>query len=231
MKILALDTATRSCSVALMDDEQVIAEYTVAHGDTHSRYVMGMFHEILRAVRWAMDDLDGFAVTTGPGSFTGLRIGLSTIKGLALAVDRPVVGISSLEALAYPFSVTGKLICPMLDARRQEVYAAFYRYTDLRLEFVSPPVAVRPTKALDGIHEPCIFAGDGALAYRDQIMGNLGPLAIFANQHMVRASAVGHLAIARFRANQTNDPGDLEPLYLRSSDAEKNLKVPASGKA
>jgi len=229
MKILALDTASKTCSAALMDDHVLVCEYTLRHGDTHSRYVMGMIHEIFRISGCAIHDLDGFAVTTGPGSFTGLRIGLSTIKGLALAVGRPVVGVSSLEALAYPFSGTDRLICPMLDARRQEVYAAVFRYTRLKLECVSPPVVIPPARAVHGIGEPCVLMGDGALAYQDLIKAELGPLAVFANQHVIRASSVGHIALERFLAHQIDSIEAIEPLYLRKSDAEKNLKTCISG--
>lgn len=228
MKILALDTASKSCSVALLDDREAVVEYTLTHGDTHSRYVMGMIHEVLRAVWWSMQDLEGVAVTIGPGSFTGLRIGLSTVKGLSMAAGLPVVGVSTLEALAYPFSTSEKLLCPMLDARRKEVYAALYRYNGSMMECVSRPKAVPPLGVLNRITEPCILTGDGAQAYHDLIIEALGPLAVFANQHIIRAASVGHIAMVRFKSGKTDSPGALEPLYLRSSDAEKNLKTPTS---
>lgn len=234
MNILAVDTATKSCSVAVVNEKTIVSEYTVNHKDTHSKFVMGLIHEILAISHLTVKDLDGFAVTIGPGSFTGLRIGLSTVKGLALATGKPVVGVSSLAALAFPVCiptsspVTGSsaLICPMLDARRDEVYTGGYRFNGTTLINELPPRAVRPDFAVKDINEPCIFVGDGAIAYAELIKSNLGPLAVFANfpGHVIRASAVGHIAMARFKNKDTDDPGRLKPVYLRKSDAEKNLK-------
>ncbi|MBC2716700.1 MAG: tRNA (adenosine(37)-N6)-threonylcarbamoyltransferase complex dimerization subunit type 1 TsaB [Desulfobacteraceae bacterium] len=227
MKILAVDTATKSCSVAVIDEKSVISEYTVNHKDTHSKFLMGMIRDILDICHLTVKDLDGFAVTIGPGSFTGLRIGLSAIKGLALATGKPVVGASSLEVLAYQISGSDKLICPMLDARRNEVYTARYRFKDQKLESEQLPLAVSPDKAIENINEPCIVVGDGSMLYQDLIKSTLGPMAVFANftQHIIRASTVGQIAIQRFKSNDTDDAGLIEPFYIRKSDAEKNLKA------
>ena len=231
MKILAVDTATRTCSVAVVDEESVISEYTVNHQDTHSKFLLGMIHDILDICRLTVNDLDGFAVTIGPGSFTGLRIGLSTIKGLALATAKPVVGASSLEALASQISGSDKLICPMLDARRKEVYTARYRLRGLKLESEQLPLAVSPEKAIENINTPCIMVGDGSMLYQDLIKSSLGPMVVFANftQHIIRASTVGHIAMQRFKSNDTDDVRRIEPFYIRKSDAEKNLRINHSG--
>ncbi len=227
MKILAVDTATKSCSVAVIDKKSVISEYTVNHDDTHSRFLMGMIRDILDIGHLTVKDIDGFAVTIGPGSFTGLRIGLSAIKGLALATGKPVVGVSSLEALAYQFSDSDKLICPMMDARRKEVYSARYRFTDQKIESGQLPVVVSPEKAIEKINEPCILVGDGAVVYQDLIKSTLGPMAVFANfaRHTIRASIVGEIAMQRFKSNDSDDASLIEPFYIRKSDAEKNLKT------
>ena len=234
MNILAVDTATKTCSVAVVNEKTLISEYTVNHKDTHSKFVMGLIHEILGISHLAVKDLDGFAVTIGPGSFTGLRIGLSTVKGLALATGKPVVGVSSLAALAFPICIptsapiNGKnaLICPMLDARRNEVYTGTYRFNSMTLINEQSPRAVRPDEAINDIDEPCIFVGDGAITYAELIKNKLGPLAVFANFPglVIRASVVGHIAMERFKNKDTDDPGLLKPVYLRKSDAEKNLK-------
>jgi len=223
MNILAVDTATQSCSVAVVSEKSVIAEYTVNHKDTHSRFVLAMIDDLLKICHLTVKDLDGFAVTIGPGSFTGLRIGLSTVKGLALAVGKSVAGISSLEALAYAVSGREGLICPMLDARRQEVYTGRYRFRDMTLINEMPPQAVSPDIAVENIDEPCIFIGDGAMVYADLIRKNLGQLAVFPNlfQHTIRASAVGLIAVERFMADDTDDPDHLKPFYIRKSDAQK----------
>ena len=227
MKILSVDTATKSCSVAVIDDKAVISEYTVNHQDTHSKFLMGMIHTILNICHLTAKDLDGFAVTIGPGSFTGLRIGLSAIKGLALATDKPVVGISTLEVLAYQIFGSDKLICPMMDARRNEVYTARYHFKNQKLESKQLPQAVSPDKAIENINEPSIFVGDGAALYQDLIKNTLGPMAVFTNftQYYIRASTVGQIAMHRFMSNDIDDVSLIEPFYIRQSDAEKNLKA------
>ncbi len=227
MKILAVDTATKSCSVAVIDEKSVISEFSVNHNDTHSKFLMGMIRDILSICHMSVNDLDGFAVTIGPGSFTGLRIGLSAVKGLALASVKPIVGVSSLEALAYQVFGSDKLVCPMMDARRSEVYAARYRFKNLKLEIEKPPMALSPEEAIENINESCILVGDGAILYQDLIRDVLGPTAVFTNftQHLIRASTVGHIAMQRFKANDTDDVSLIEPFYLRKSDAEKNIKA------
>lgn len=223
MNILAVDTASRTCSVAVMEDGQVAAEFTAHHRDTHSRFLMDMIDQSLAVSRFTLVDMDGFAVTIGPGSFTGLRIGLSTVKGLALAMDRPVVGIGTLEALAFPFAFSGKLICPLLDARRQEVYAALYRPGGGRLAPLKPAFVACLDDVLLEVREPCMFVGDGAAAYRDRILEVLPDRALIADAvyHPVRASAAAALAMPRLLAGQADDPAALTPWYIRSSDAVK----------
>ncbi|MCD6585995.1 MAG: tRNA (adenosine(37)-N6)-threonylcarbamoyltransferase complex dimerization subunit type 1 TsaB [Desulfobacteraceae bacterium] len=233
MKILAVDTATKSCSAAVIDDKSIISEYTVDHQDTHSKFLMGMIHAILDICHLTVKDLDGFAVTIGPGSFTGLRIGLSAIKGLALATGKPVVGVSTLEVLAYQVFGTEKLVCPMMDARRNEVYTARYHFkdqnyfNDQKIECTQLPWVASPDKAIENINEPCILVGDGSMRYQELIKTTLGPMAVFANftQHVIRASTVGHIAMQQFKLNDTDDVSRMEPFYIRKSDAEKNLKI------
>lgn len=231
MKILAVDTATQRCSVALVDDKSVISEYSVDHKDTHSKFVMGMIHEVLTTSGLTVDDLNGLAVTVGPGSFTGLRIGLSTVEGLAFAGGKPVTGISTLEALAYALYGTQLLICPILDARRKEVYTGRYRFHGQNLVCASPPMVVGLRESLADIRTSAIFIGDATDAYRDMIDHCLGELAVFAppSQNYIRASVVGHLAMVRFTMEGAVDPAQLTPVYLRKSDAEKKFKTRISG--
>lgn len=229
MKILSLDTASRSCSVAVVDDETVIVELTVNHGKTHAKVLMGMIQRALEMADAAISDVDGFAATIGPGSFTGLRIGLSTVKGFAVAAKKPVVGVSTLEALAYGFSFSQKLICPMLDARRGEVYTAGYRFDGHNIITVFEPRAIAPDLAVENIEESCILVGDGAVKYKDVFWDKIGLLTTFANpaQNLIRASNVARLAIPRFEKNDTDDVGRLVPFYIRKSDAKKNIKSSA----
>jgi len=226
MKILSLDTASQSCSVAIVADKTVIAELTVNHGKTHAEVLMGMIQRALEMGDVSISDVDGFAATIGPGSFTGLRIGLSTVKGLAVATKKPVVGVSSLDALAYVFSFSQKLVCSMMDARKGEVYTAGYRFEESKIITVFEPRVTRPDLAVKNIKEPCILVGDGAVKYKDIFLDKIGPQVLFANpeQNLIRASNVASLAMPRFEKNDTDDVGSLVPYYIRKSDAEKNIK-------
>ena len=225
MKILALDTATDSCSVAATDDGRVAAELTIRKNQTHSKHLMEMVHSVLQIAGFGAADLDGLAVTIGPGSFTGLRIGISTIKGLAHALGKPVVGVSTLQALARQCSQTSSLICPMLDARKGEVYAATYRFNADQLVQKTKARAMIPEAVAEDIKSPCLFIGTGARLYRQSIGAVVGDLARFvsAGQNMIRASSVAFLSMPRFEANDTDPIADLIPQYIRKSDAELNF--------
>ena len=130
MKILGIDTSTSCGSVGLIDGDSVIAEYLIDIPVTHSERLLGSIEHVLRQAGCSTGELDGWAISLGPGSFTGLRIGVSTIKGLAFATQKPVAGVPTLDVLAFNISPTPYLICPVLDARKGEVYAAFYRYEE-----------------------------------------------------------------------------------------------------
>ena len=226
MKILAVDTATTSCSAAIMTgDGSLLAELTKVDTRTHSIHLMTMINTVYNLAGLAVADMDGFAVTVGPGSFTGLRIGISTIKGLAWSLEKPVVGVSSLDALAWQCTQSAYLICPLLDARKKEVYFCRYRFKDGELLKEKSEQVAAPDQALDDIHEPSLFIGNGALLYRDKISARLGGLAQFASatHHVIRASSVAGLSISRFNGAKTDDITLLVPHYIRKSDAE--LKV------
>ncbi len=222
MKILAADTAAKTCSVAIADNHTLVCELTVHHQTTHARFLMGMVDDVLKTAGLSMSDIDGFAVTQGPGSFTGLRIGISAFKGFAVAAQKPVVGVSSLLALAYPFSSVSMLICVMMDARKGEVYTQRVRFRKNAIETVLSASVLSPRKALSGIEEPCLFVGEGALLYRELIQSETDGKAVFArpDQHVIHATAVAGLAMLRFEKNDVDDVSELAPVYLRKPDAE-----------
>lgn len=222
MKILALDTATMSCSTAIIDGGIIRAELTTINNQTHSKHLMTMIDTVCTMSGIEMAEMDGFAVTIGPGSFTGLRIGISTIKGLAWSLGKPVVGISSLEALAWQSAPVPYLICPLLDARKHEVYAGRYRYSGGELLKKGDELVSSPLDVIDDIREPCVFIGSGAALYRKEISNNLGGLAIFAGQRKdnIRASAIAELGVQRFINNRVDEAAQLVPHYIRKSDAE-----------
>ena len=225
MKLLAIDTATQSCSVAVTNEGALSAELTIVKSQTHSKHLMELIHSALEIAGFHVADLDGLAVTIGPGSFTGLRIGISTIKGLAYALARPVVGISTLEALAWQCGPTSYLICPLLDARKGEVYGATYAFNTGQLIQKTAPRVTVPEAAVEGLKSPCVFIGTGARLYRQDIVAAMGRLAHFVpeGQNTIRASSVAFLSMTRFKANDTDEVAGLVPHYIRKSDAELNF--------
>ena len=174
MRILALDTATTSCSTAIVDNGVVRAELSTVNNQTHSKHLMTMIDTVCAMSGVEIEAIDGFAVTLGPGSFTGLRIGISTIKGLAWSLKKPVVGISSLEVLAWQCTPVSHLICPLLDARKHEVYGCRYRYSDGELRKEGGELVAAPAELIDDIQEPCLFIGSGAALYQKEISHQLG---------------------------------------------------------
>jgi tRNA threonylcarbamoyladenosine biosynthesis protein TsaB len=227
MKILAVDTATKSCSVAVIDEESVLAESTIINDQTHSRHLLNVIDIVIGEADLKISQLDGFAVSIGPGSFTGLRIGVASIKGLAFSLNKPVVGVSSLETLAFQCIPQPYLICPIIDARKQEVYFCRYRYKKEGLKKEGPERVASPVQAVSGIREPCVFIGNGAMQYQALILKELGKMAHFVaeNQHTIQASAVARLSLPRFKRQETDDVHLLVPHYIRKSDAELNIKA------
>jgi tRNA threonylcarbamoyladenosine biosynthesis protein TsaB len=225
MKILALDTATDSCSVAATDDGALSAELTIRKSQTHAKHLMKLIDSVLEIAGFGVGDLDGLAVTIGPGSFTGLRIGISTIKGLAHALAKPVVGVSTLKALAWQCGYTSDLICPLLDARKGEVYGATYRLHEGRLIQKTGPRVMIPDAVVEDITSPCVFLGTGARLYRQKIVAAAGALAHFVpeGQNRLRASSVAFLSMPKFEADDTDEIAGLVPHYIRKSDAELNF--------
>jgi tRNA threonylcarbamoyladenosine biosynthesis protein TsaB len=232
MKILAVDTATRSCSVALMNEDHLVAEFTLARRQTHSRHLMAMIADLLHASGETPAAIDGFAVTLGPGSFTGLRIGSSTVKGLAEALQRPMAGVSTLAALAMQALPANKLVCPVIDARRKEVYAGAYRLKNGVPTAVAEEQVLTPEQVAARFDEPCLYIGDGALLYRERLLKPDGndEVSAIASVHVIHAAAVARLARPFFLSGLGRDPADFVPIYLRRSDAEQTRSTCSKGK-
>ncbi|MFZ5569815.1 MAG: tRNA (adenosine(37)-N6)-threonylcarbamoyltransferase complex dimerization subunit type 1 TsaB [Thermodesulfobacteriota bacterium] len=237
MIVLAVDTASRSSSVAVLEEDSLLVETTLVNRETHSRHLMDMIHGVMGLAGLRPDRVELFAVTVGPGSFTGLRIGISAVKAMAFARGRPVVGISTLDALAEPFRHRDGLVCPMLDARREEVYSSCYRVQSGSLHKLFEEQARRPASLLADIPGSCLFVGDGARAYRRDIEAALGGKALFGSpeQDGVRAAVVGRMGVHLFQQGRNGNPADLVPCYIRRSDAEthadrgKREKVAGAG--
>lgn len=226
MRILSIDTAATTGSVAVVAGETLLAEFTIARQETHSRRLMNMIEGALEMAGLGLTDMDGLAFTRGPGSFTGLRIGLSVIKGLAIVSGKPLVGVSSLEVLAHQAPDRSRLIFPMMDARNKEVYFAGYRFSEGIFRRVADEAAVSPEAAADAITEECQLIGDGAYRYKTLLEERLGSRAEFAppDDGIPRALTVARLSVPRFETGQTDDVRSVVPVYLRKSYAQKPRK-------
>lgn len=222
MKLLAIETATALGGVAIMDDELLVAESRVNVKATHSERLLTEVDHALLSARLTIGDIDVFALSIGPGSFTGLRVGLSTVKGLLYATGKRVVTVPTLEALARNITFTALPLCPLLDARKREVYAGLFRWQEGALVRIISEQAIALETLLAKLAEPVVFLGEGALLYRRTIEEGMGERALFAEpRDMVPSPAsVAALGMERARAGAFEDPLLLTPLYLRKSEAE-----------
>jgi tRNA threonylcarbamoyladenosine biosynthesis protein TsaB len=228
MIVLGVETATGVGSVAIVNDKGIIGEFTLNVSLNHSERLLPIIDQLLKNSDISLSRIDGLVVSLGPGSFTGLRIGISTIKGLSLASEKPVVGIPTLDGLAhhYPFAET--LVCPMLDAKKKEVFAALYRWnSSFELQKITSDLAISPQKILQNINERVVFLGDGSRVYESLIKEFLGSKALFAPPHLghPRAATIACLGLEELKKGNTLALNNLAPLYIRSPDAERNMKT------
>jgi tRNA threonylcarbamoyladenosine biosynthesis protein TsaB len=211
----------------VIEDQHLRAELTMDIGDTHSTHLMTLIDQVTKSAKVNIADVDGFAVTRGPGTFTGLRIGVGSLKGLALATGKPIVGVSSLAALATQACCSDSLICSMIDARREQVYCRCYRCKDNETaDPCSPERVCALSEAIGCIGEPALFIGSGAVLYASHIRAHLGTLARFAPSlhHTIRASTVALMGREKLINGNTEDLSGFVPTYLRKSDAQVNLE-------
>lgn len=223
MNILAMDTSTLTATVAVMNENRLVGEFTVCNKLTHSQIIMPMLDELLKKISLDISDIDVFATSVGPGSFTGLRIGMASIKTLAQALDKPIVGVSSLDAVAENFCCTDYMICSIMDARHGEVYNALY----LNGEEITESRAININALLGELeNKKVIFAGDGALIYGELInsFGNKDWRTAPPNLIMPRASSVAASALKRAQKGDYDSPFTLNPSYLKKSQAERELE-------
>lgn len=221
MKILAVDTSSNCSSVSLSDGSTLLGECLLGEDRCNSGRLMDSISGLLQAARLTPDGVDAFAVSLGPGSFTGVRVGIATVKGLAMATGKPVVGFSSLAMLAMNLPYCSEQVAPMFDARKGEVYAALYRCGSLP-DAIEPDAVLSPEDFLDRIKHPTVFVGDGAVRYRELIGSTLGELAVFPPWHanLPRACAGAVIAREAAREGKFTPLARLNPTYLRASEAE-----------
>ena len=223
MRILALDSSGLVATVAILEDDQTLAEYTVNYKKTHSQTLLPMLDEIVKMTEFDLSTIDAIAVAGGPGSVTGLRIGSATAKGLGLALNKPLVHVPTVDGMAYNLYGNAGLICPMMDARRSQVYTGLYRFTQA-FEIVEAQMAISVEELIAKLNgEEVTFLGDGVPVYRGQLEEGLTVPYRFAPAHAnrQRAAAVGALGMRYYAEGKTESATEHQPDYLRLSQAER----------
>jgi tRNA threonylcarbamoyladenosine biosynthesis protein TsaB len=218
LHVLAIDTTTPHGSVALAEEETVLGEIRFHAADRHSSHLLPAVEFLLKTLGLGPGRLDGCAVTVGPGSFTGLRVGLSTAQGLALAAGAPCLGVSALDVLAMRIAGSAETLVAMIDAFRDEVYAAVYE-RDAKAR--SAPVLAAPEALLEGLPEKAAFIGDGALRYAERIRA-LRPRALFPSRSLYLAGTLARMAAPRLAAGEGIPAAELRPLYLRAPNIRRS---------
>ncbi len=238
MKVLAIDSSGLTASVAVVEDSRTIAEYTVDYKKTHSQTLLPMIDEVAKMTELELSDIDAIAVSGGPGSFTGLRIGSATAKGLGLALDKPLIHVPTVDGLAYQVYGCGDIICPIMDARRNQVYTGIYTFSAkagkkegtrevepvfqvLRMQMA---IAVEDLiRRLNNYNRPVVFLGDGVPVYREMLSAGLKVPYSFAPSYMnrQRAAVIGALGIRYYKAGKYETAMEHQPEYLRQSQAER----------
>ena len=229
MKILAIDSSGLVASVAVVCDGDLVGEFTVNHKKTHSQTLLPMLDELAKMIEMDLNTIDAVAVAGGPGSFTGLRIGSATAKGLALALNKPIVHVPTVEALAYNLCGHRDIVCPIMDARRNQVYTGLYRFNGNQMETVRGQCAVdirEIVEDLNGMGKTAVFLGDGVSVYRQFIEEYAKASYSFAPPHLnrQRAGAVASLAAQYYIEGKLTDAAAEKPEYLRLSQAERERR-------
>ena len=229
MRILAIDSSSNVASVAIVEEEKIIGEYTINNKITHSQTLLPMIDDMFKVSEIELDTIDAIAITSGPGSFTGLRIGSATAKGLGQALNKPLVEVPTLNAMAYNFFETDKIICPIMDARRNQTYTAAFKIVGEELKEIIEGCAVSIDELinkLNELNEDVIFVGDGIPVFKEYIEANLVKKAVFAPTHLnrQRAGSVGALALKYLADGKTVTANDFRPDYFRKSQAEREME-------
>ena len=223
MKILALDTTAEVCSVALCEGDRLVAEFSVNTGNTHSQTLLPAVEQVLEIAETSIDEVDAFACSTGPGSFTGVRIGVATVKGLAYGKNKPCVSVSTLDALAYNLQGYNGILCPVMNARRNQVYNALFECCDGVITRLCPDraLAIRELdEELSGMDKPVYLCGDG---YDITLRGfqKTKPVFVPVRQRLQSAYSVAACALSSIEDGKTLTDAEIVPIYLRPSQAER----------
>lgn len=226
MTILALDSSGLVASVAILTDDSITAEYTINFKKTHSQTLLPMLDTIVSMVELDLSKIDAIAIASGPGSFTGLRIGSSTAKGLGLALKKPLISIPTIEGLAFNLFGTDKIICPIMDAKRNQVYTGLYEFKKDEFITLSEQKAVSIEEIVNELNllsREVIFLGDGVEVYKDIIQEKITVPFLFAPAHLTkqRASAIATLGKMYYENGVIEEAAEHKPTYLRLPQAER----------
>lgn len=230
MKILALDSSGLVAGVAVVEDDNLLAEYTMNYKKTHSQTLLPMLDDIVKRIELDLNTIDAIAVAAGPGSFTGLRIGAATAKGLGLALKKDIISIPTVDGLAYNLVGSAADVCPLMDARRNQVYTGLYRFhqeeMDYGMECLVKQCAVDIGDIIAKINEnghAVVFLGDGVAVYREQIKSLCKVPFSFAPAHLnkQRAASIGALGLRYLKEGKTETAAMHRPEYLRLTQAER----------
>ena len=240
MIILGIDTSTNHGSVAIAKDGRLLSESFLPSNNSYSKTLISSIDNLSKRCKIGINDIDGFAVSIGPGSFTGLRIGLSTCKGFNLATGKPIIPVGTLDAIVESFlsdpeflnsailnPQSAILLCPILDAKKGEVYASIYKYEEEKIKNITDDMAINPEKLCEKINEPVIFFGEGIKSYGDFIKNKLNGLAHFYNdaQKNSVAASIALLGGKKIERGDIEDSTLLKPRYIRRSEAEIKLSL------
>lgn len=234
MKILAIDSSGLTATVALVCDGVMTAEYTTNFKKTHSQTLLPMIDEIVKMTGTELADMDAIAIAAGPGSFTGLRIGASTAKGLALVLKKPIIPVPTVEGLAYNFYGSSRMICPIMDARRSQVYTGLYTFEGENFRVLSDQKAVSIEEIITEVNEigrPVVFLGDGVPVFKEKIQKMAQVDVLFAPPHlcMQRAAAVAVRGEVLYQEGKHETAAEHKPVYLRKSQAEREREAAQKG--
>lgn len=226
MRVLGLDSSGLVASVAVVEDNNMLAEYTVNYKKTHSQTLLPMLDEIAGMIELDLQTIDAIAVAGGPGSFTGLRIGSATAKGLGLALKKPLIQVPTVDGLAYNLYGCKDVVCPLMDARRNQTYTGLYEFDRDGMHILEPQCAVGIDEIVDKINKlgrPVMFLGDGVPVFADFIKANCKVPFSYAPAHMnkQRAAAIAALGAVYYRDGKVQTAQEHQPDYLRLSQAER----------
>lgn len=233
MRILAIDSSGLVATVAIVENDNMLAEYTVNYKKTHSQTLLPMLDEVVKMIEIDMETIDAIAVSGGPGSFTGLRIGSATAKGLGLALSKPLIHIPTVDGLAYNLYGSDRLICPLMDAKRNQVYTGVYRFRENEFQVIIEQCAIsieEIIQIMNDMQKAVVFLGDGVPVYKDKLEEMIKVPYSYAPAHLnrQRAGAVATLAIEYLKAGKLETAAEHQPDYLRLSQAERELKERSS---